>query len=406
MACVAARGQLTLDECKSMARENYPIIKQYALVEQSRDYTVSNASKAYLPQIQFNARAQYQSDATKFNGELPGIDFTGVSRDQYQFTLNVTQNIYDGGSTSVAKRIARQQGAVDEEQVNVNMYDVYQRVEEMYFGLLVLDAQLRQTRLLEDDLEVSYNNVVSMMAGGIANQTDVDAVRVQQLQAQQNEVGLLASRAAYLQMLSTFIGRDIAESETLVKPEDEAVVSLVNNRPELALYDARSLLYDERLKSYNTDVRPHLSVSLQGGYGDPGLNLFKTGFQFYYTVGATLSWNIGSFYTRSNSRKNIEVERQKMETERETFLLNTRLQTEREQGEIGRLRKQIAQDDEIIELRENIRSKSETKVENGTETVNEMLRDINAVSDARLQRDLHELQLLQEVYKLKTLNNN
>ncbi len=399
-------AQLTLDDCKALARENYPVIRQYELVAQSCEYTVSNAAKAYLPQIQFNANASYQSDATKFDGELPGISFTGVPRDQYDFSLNISQNIYDGGATARTKKVARQQGQVDTEQVNVSMYDVYQRVEEMFFGILVLDAQLRQNQLLQDDLEVSYANVVSMLDGGIANQSDVDAVKVQQLQTQQSAVSLAASRKAYIQMLGIFIGREVSDGEQLVTPAAEEPLLIVNNRPELALYDARSNLYTARLKALDSDVLPHLSLFVQGGYGEPGLNMFKSGFQAYYRVGATLAWNIGNFYTRSNSRKNIEIERLKMETERETFILNTRLQSERQEGEISKLRQQISQDDEIIALRESIRAAAESKVANGTETVNEMLRDINAVSDAREQRALHEIQLTQEIYKLKTLNND
>ncbi len=399
-------AQLTLDECKELARENYPVIRQYDLVEQSRDFSVSNAAKAYLPQISFSANASYQSDATKFDGELPGIDFKGVSRDQYNFSVNVQQSIYDGGTTSTAKKIARRQGDVDYQQVNVSMYDVNQRVEDMFFGILTIDEQIRQNQLLEDDLEVSYQNVKSMAEGGVANQTDVDAVRVEQVQARQTDANLTSVREAYVRMLSTFIGREIGEGETLVVPDVDTPLTMDNHRPELELYNAQSLLLDERLKQINNDLVPHIGIFVEGGYGDPGLNMFKTGFQPYYRVGASLTWNFGSFYTRSNNKKNIEVERQKIDSQRETFLLNTRLQSEQETGQITSLRRQIEQDDEIIDLRESIRSKSEMKVENGTETVNEMLRDINAVSNARLQKALHSLQLVQEIYKLKTINNN
>ncbi len=401
-----AQAQLTLDECKELARENYPVIRQYDLVEQSRDFSVSNAAKAYLPQISFSASASYQSDATKFPSEIEGLDFKGMSRDQYNFSVMVQQSIYDGGSTSSAKKIARRQGDVDYQQVNVSMYDVNQRVEDMFFGILTIDEQLRQNQLLQDDLEVSYQNVKSMAEGGIANQSDVDAVRVEQVQAQQTEANLGSVREAYVRMLSTFIGREMESGETFVVPSMDTGLSMENHRPELELYNAQRLLLDERERQINTDLVPHIGVFVEGAYGDPGLNMFKTGFQPYYRVGASLTWNFGSFYTRSNNKKNIEVERQKIDTQRETFLLNTRLQSEQETGQIASLRKQLTQDDEIIDLRESIRSKSEMKVENGTETVNEMLRDINAVSNARLAKALHYLQLVQETYKLKTINNN
>ncbi len=398
-------AQLTLEKCKEMARENYPVIKQYGLVEQSRDFTVSNAAKAYLPQISLSAKASWQSDATKMPISIPGVSFKGLPRDQYDVNVMVSQSIYDGGAVSLAKKIAKAQGEVDYESVNVSMYDINERVEQIYFGILILDEQIRQADLLIDDLQLSMNTVSSMYKGGIANQTDVDAVSVEQITTAQEKTGMEATRRAYITMLSTFIGTEIADGETFEMPETEDVYPMQNNRPELALYDAQSRLLDERLKAINSDLRPHLGIFAQGGYANPALNLFKNGFEAYYKIGATLSWNFGSFYTRGNDKRKIDVERQTIESQRETFLFNTRLQSELEGGEIDRLRKQIKQDEEIIALRENIRSKSEMKVENGTETVNEMLRDINSVSEARLQKSLHEVQLLQEIYKLRTINN-
>ncbi len=406
LLALPASAQLTLEDCRQLARDNYPAIKQYDLVRLTSEYTASNAAKGYIPQVSLSARAQYQSDATKFNGEIPGIDFTGLSRDQYDFRLTVNQSVYDGGAISSARRVARAQGDVDTEQVNVTMYDVYGRVDDMYFGILTIDEQLRQVRLLEDDLQVSLDNVEGMARGGIANETDVDAVKVERLKAIQTEVGLEASREAYLAMLSTFIGRELGPSTELVRPSLGAVLPTDNLRPELALYDARGRLLDERLRALDSNVIPKIGIFAEGGYGNPGLNMFKTGFQPYYVVGATLSWNIGGFYTRSNDRHSIDVQRRSIESDRETFLLNTRIQSQMQGGQIRTLQRQLEQDDGIIELRESIRSKAEMKVENGTETVNEMLRDINAVSDARLQKSLHELQLQQEIQRLRTINNN
>ncbi len=397
---------LTLEECKALAHDNYPIIKQYGLVEQSRDFTLSNASKGYLPQVSVNARVQYQSDATKFDGELPGVSFKGLSRDQYDFSIGVNQSVYDGGAISSSRRIARRQGDVDYEQVNVSMYEIYDRVEQVFFGILVLDEQKTQTLLLLDDLDVSYRNVSSMMKGGIASQTDVDAVEVEKVQARQTLTGIETSRQAYVRMLSYFMGKELPLDQEFTRPELETTISYENHRPELSLYDAQSLLLDERLKALDVDLMPKLSVFLQGGYANPALNMFKNGFHLYYQIGATLSWNIGSLYTRSTNKRQIDVDKKTIESNRERFLLNMKIQSESQQGEIDKLKKQISQDDEIIELRENIRSKSEIKVANGTETVNEMLCDINAVSNARLQKSLHEVQLLEQIQKLKTINNN
>lgn len=399
-----AYAQLTLDSCKAWARTNYPVIKQFDLIEQSRRFTVDNASKAWLPQVSLSATASYQSDVTHIPVDIPGVDIPGLDKDQYDVNVTVSQQVYDGGAVASARRMANAQGDVERERVNVAMYDVYERVEQLFFGILVLDEQLEQVRLLQDDLALSYNSVSAMMEGGVANQTDVDAVMVEQVKARQAETGLLSSRRSYLKMLETFTGRTFAEGDSLVRPSSEVVAPLDNKRPELALYAAKDRLLNARLGALDVDLRPRLGVYLRGGYGKPGLDMLSNDFDAYYRIGATLTWNIGSLYTRSNDKRLIEAERQTNNSERDAFLFNTRLQTEFQNGAIDNLRQQLEQDDEIIKLRERIRSKSETKVRNGTETVNEMLRDINAVSDARLAKRLHEIQLLQEIYKLRNIN--
>lgn len=403
--CPDAYSQLTLSDCKALARKNYPVIKQFSLVEQSREFTVSNASKAWLPQVSLNARASYQSDVTSLPADVPGIEIEALPEDQYDFSLQVSQQLYDGGSVASAKRVANAQSDVEREKVNVAMYDVYGRVEQLFFGILLLDEQIRQVKLLQDDLALSCASVEGMMRGGVANQTDIDAVKVEQVRARQRETSLMASRRAYVKMLETFIGKPVGAGVTLVRPLSADVGTLQNNRPELALYAAQDRLLDRRMKALDTELRPRIGLFAQGGYGNPALNMLKNGFDAYYKVGATLTWNFGSLYTRSNDRRKIEAEHQAIQSEREAFLFNTRLQSEFQNGAIDNLRRQLEQDDEIIELRERIRSKAETKVANGTETVNEMLRDINAVSDARLSKSLHEIQLLQEIYKLKNINN-
>lgn len=402
---VASRAQVTLERCKELARDNYPVIKQYGLVEQSRRLTVENAAKAWLPQAVVSGTASYQSDVTTIPVDIPGVDIPTIGKDQYDVNITVSQQVYDGGAVSSAKRLAEAQGDVGREQVSVAMYDVNRRVDELFFGVLVLDEQIRQVRVLQDDLSLSLSSVEAMMKGGVANQADVDAVKVEQVKARQKETSLLTQRKTYMKMLSTFTGKDMGENDSLAMPQMPALLPADNRRPELELYAAQNSLIDTKLKALNTDLRPHVGVYARGGYGNPGLNMLKDDFDAYYKVGLTLSWNFGSLYTRANDKKKLEAERQTVQSERDAFLFNTRLQTELQSGAIASLREQIKQDDEIITLRQRIREKAGQRVANGTETVNEMLRDINAVSDAQLAKRLHEIQLLQEIYKVKHLNN-
>ena len=411
MVALSAQAQLTLEQCYELARQNYPAIKQYALVEQSRDFTLQNAAKGWLPQVSVNGRASYQSTVTRLPIDVSqfGIDYKGLSKDQYDAHVMVNQPIYDGGVITANKNILKAQADVQTAQLDVTMYSIRERVNQLFFSVLLIDEQLAQNQLLQDDLKLGLNTVSAMMKGGIANQTDVDNVKVEQIKARQQEHSLRTARHTYLTMLGSFINLSLDANTQLEKPADPGFKSQgsdPNNRPELAMYDSQNRLLDARLKALDASLMPKVGAFLQGGVGNPGLNMLKNGWDPYYRIGATISWNIGSFYTRKNDQQLIAIERQQITANRETFLFNNRLQQQQTNGQIENLRQQVSEDEEIIQLREGIRNKSEKRVQNGIETVNEMLRDINAVGEARQQKAIHEVQLLQEIYKLKTINNN
>lgn len=411
MVALSAQAQLTLEQCYELARQNYPAIKQYALVEQSRDFTLQNAAKGWLPQVSVNGRASYQSKVTQLPIDVSqfGIDYKGLSKDQYDAHVMVNQPIYDGGVITANKNILKAQADVQTAQLDVTMYSIRERVNQLFFSVLLIDEQLAQNQLLQDDLKLGLNTVSAMMKGGIANQTDVDNVKVEQIKARQQEHSLRTARHTYLTMLGSFINLSLDANTQLEKPADPGFKSQgsdPNNRPELAMYDSQNRLLDARLKALDASLMPKVGAFLQGGVGNPGLNMLKNGWDPYYRIGATISWNIGSFYTRKNDQQLIANERQQITANRETFLFNNRLQQQQTNGQIENLRQQVSEDEEIIQLREGIRNKSEKRVQNGIETVNEMLRDINAVGEARQQKAIHEVQLLQEIYELKTINNN
>lgn len=403
----SAKAQITLEQLQEQARANYPAIRKYGLVEQSRDFTLSNVAKGNLPQVLFQGKTSYQSSVTRLPIDVGkfGIDYEGLPRDQYNTSVTISQVIYDGGKIAAEKKIARAQADVQNEQINVMMYGIRESVNRLFFSILLIDEQLLHNILLQDDLRLVQKNVEAMITGGVANQSDADLVSVELIRARQQEEMLHTFRRTYLSMLSTFIGTPIDASVKLRKPT-EALFPTVNNRPELSFYNAQQRLLDLQQSSLDVSLRPRVDIFLQGGVGNPGLNMFKNGWDAYYKVGATVSWNIGALYRRKNDTQLIDMERQQVNVNRETFLFNIRIQEQQLKGQIENIRSQIAHDDEIIRLRENIRRASEKRVESGIETVNEMLRDINAVSEARQQRAIHEVELLQEIHKLKNINNN
>lgn len=399
---LSVSAQITLDECKTSARDNYPAVKQYRLIELSRDYTVDNASKAWLPKVSVAAGAVAMTDLTE---KMAAGAATDISNEIYGAMLQVNQTIYDGGTTAARKRVTRAEADVEKGRLDVTMYDINSRVEEIFFGILTIDEKLKQIRLLQNDLELSMRTVNGMINGGLANLSDKDAIKVEQLKASQQESSLNTSRDAYVRMLAAFTGKDMPSSTQFEKPSDTITPSygtITNRRPELEYYSARLRLLDEQRHTLDTKLRPQISFFGAAVYHNRINDLLKNG---TLAAGVTLSWNIGALYTRKNDIRNIETQKLQTESQRETFLLNTRMQNENSYGNINGLKKQITLDDEIITLRENIRQTTEKKVENGTETVNELLRHINSVSEARQAKAMHEIVLIRELYSLHHTNN-
>ncbi|MCD7942878.1 MAG: TolC family protein [Bacteroides intestinalis] len=407
LAAMLAHAQLTLEGCQHSVQTNYPLVRQYGLIEKAREYNLENAGKGYLPQFTLSGKATYQSDVTKLPVDIPGIDMKSMPKDQYQVMLEVSQNIWDGGDIRSKKQLTRATSEIDRGKQEVDMYALNDRVNQLYFGILLLDEQLRQNQLLQEDLGRTHQQVSNYMANGIANQSDLDAVSVEILNTKQKRIELESSRQAYLSMLSIFIGKEIASGTTLEKPADTfESTSLVNNRPELRWFDAQGGQLNVQESSLKTCFRPRFGLFVQGAYGNPGLNILKDDFSAYYVAGVRMSWNFGSLYTLRNDRRLIDNNRRKLETSRDVFLFNTNLQSTQQSSAIQSMRRQMVDDDEIIRLRVNIRKAAEAKVENGTLTVTDMLREITAENLARQTKALHEVQLLMNIWNLKyTLNN-
>jgi len=399
-------SQLTIEECQEKARNNYPLIKKYDLIEQSKNYNLSNAQKAYLPQLQINAKATYQSDVVRIPIHVPGINIPVPHKDQYMAAAEADQLLWDGGATQSQKRIIQANSEVEAKQLEVDLYTIEDRVNQLFFGILMFDAQLEQNQILADELERSRTQVASYIENGIANSADLDAVKVEQLNVKQSSIQLQATRAAYADMLSIMIGDTLDNPVSLVKPEIPIVAGSEMTRPELQLFDAQNNLFDSQKNLIKSSYMPKLGLFLQGGIGRPAFDILSNSFDPFYIGGVRLTWNFGSLYTQKNDLRKIEVNKNLVDTQRDLFLYNVRLTESRQNKDIQRIRDLMKDDEEIISLRENIRKAAEAKVANGTMTVTDMLQEISREDIARQAKAAHEIDLLIAVYNLKNTRGN
>ncbi|EDY94755.1 hypothetical protein BACPLE_03165 [Phocaeicola plebeius DSM 17135] len=402
---VISQAQITLESCKQQARENYPLVRQYDLIQLSEQYTLSNVAKGNLPQISVSGKISYQSEATTFPFEIPGSGMRGLPKDQYQALIEIKQNIWDGGKIRNQKAQVKAEAEANERQLDTSLYALEERVNQVFFGILLLDEQLAQNVLLEEELARNQKTVEAYRINGTANDADVDAVKVEILQTKQQRIQLENNRMAYLRMLSLLTGKELPAQTQLVRPALVETNASEFNRPELRWYEAQEQTVAVQRKGLQTGYLPTFSLFAQGAYGNPGLDILKDKFRTYYLVGARFTWNFGSLYTLKNDRKNLDNRIQQIRNERDLFLFNTHFQLAEEDGTIQSLRQQMKEDEEIIRLRENIRRSAQAKVANGTMSVSDMLKEITAENLARQAKAVHEVQLLMHLHQRKHLTN-
>ena len=416
VCCFSMQAQFTLDECQTLAREHYPSIKQYRLIEQITEYSVANASKAYLPQLSFSAQATYQSDVAAFPKQMTvmyeqlGIQMKGLNKDQYRIALDVNQTIWDGGATKAQQDIAKAEGDVTKQGIETELYTLRDRINNLYFGILILSEQLTQNKLLQELLESNLKTLNAYVANGTAMQSDANVIKVELLSVGQQRTQIESAREAYCQVLSVMIGKTVGSSATFAKPVAQSVISTLNNRPELQMFNSQSAQFEAQKRALQASVMPRIGLFAQGFYGNPGLNLFKdmteNKWTLNYIAGVRLQWNIGSFYTLKGNQQKLTLAQQRVENQRETFIFNMDLASVQQRNAINKMNKVMAEDDEIMRLRHSIRQTSEAKYANGTITVNELLRDIIAESQSMQSKALHEIEWLKNIYDLGyTLNN-
>ncbi|HLW08827.1 MAG TPA: TolC family protein [Fermentimonas sp.] len=404
-----AYGQIiTIDECQDKAVANYPAIVRYDIIEKTKEFNIANASKAYLPQGTLSAQGTWQSDVTSIQLDMPGLQIPTIDQDQYRFVAELNQLIWDGGRVSAQKNSLEANAELEKRKLNNEIYTLRARVNNLYFGILLMREQLNQLGILEDELQRNYDNVQIYVQNGLANETDLNVVRVEQLKASQQRVSIESNLEAYIQMLSVLIGEQLDSDIIFVKPDPESTLILpVINRPEMLMFEAQDNAIESQKSLLNARVMPTIGAFAQGGYGKPGLNMFNNEFTPYFLGGVRLSWNFSNLYTLKNDRRKIDLQKSAINSQRETFLQNLNIVIPQQQIEIEKFRKTMQHDEEIISLQTQIRKTAEVKVENGTMTVSDLIKEINAEEFAKQAKVLHEIQFLMSVYSLKyTTNQN
>ncbi len=407
-------AQVTLEKCVRLAQDNYPLIRKYDLLNQTKEVNLSDINKSWLPQINVYGQGTVQNEVPSFPESLAGMisqtgtDISGLNEWQYKIGADISQYIWDGGASKTGRKIERAKDAERKASLDVQLYAIRERVEDLYFGILLIEEQCRQTRNMQTLLQSNLDKLRAMYENGTALQSDVDMVEAQYLSTSQQLIQAESTAESYRKVLEIFTGESLAGQE-LVKPDASIPQDLLPDRPELRLFEAQLQTNEARNASVTASTMPRIGLFAQAYYGYPGLDYFESmmsrDLSFNILAGVKVSWNIGAFYHKKNDRRKLHLSSNHIAVERDVFLFNTNMQTRSQLDHIDELKAVMEKNGRIVELRTNVRKAAEAQLDNGVIDATDLLTKLTDEKQARLNASYQEIQLLQSIYQLKyTLN--
>ena len=400
-----AQESVTLKETQQLAKEHYSLIKRNGLIEKTQTYTLENIAKGWLPQINVVGQATYQNEVTQLPFTLPNSSVEPLSKDQYKVYADIQQTVYDGGLISNQKKLAKIQSETEIQKNEVELDQLEERINQIYFGILQSQEQMQQTEITKNDLENGLKKANAQLEYGTILRSQVDVLKAQLIGLEQRQIEIQSLRKNLIETLSLFTKKDFSENTVFETPE-KLLLTGENNRTELKLFSLQQQFLETQKSLVQSKNLPKLGAFFQGGYGKPGFNMLRNEFDVFYISGLRLQIPISGYYTKKNDLVLLNTQQQDLEIQKENFLFNQNFSTIRNNEELEKLQKLIQKDEELIVLRQSIKKASLAQLENGVINTSDYLREVNAEEQARIQKMTHEIQFLLTQYNQKAQLNN
>jgi hypothetical protein len=81
------------------------------------------------------------------------MDIPTISKDQYRLYGEVSQSITDLFTVKDQKEYINTNSEIETQKTEVELYKLRERINNLYFGILLIDAQIQQTELLKKDIQ-------------------------------------------------------------------------------------------------------------------------------------------------------------------------------------------------------------------------------------------------------------
>jgi outer membrane protein TolC len=398
---------LTLDFCQQKALENYPILKQKDLLNTASEIKISDFAKAYLPQFSLNGQATYQSETTEIPINIPGLDIPSLYKDAYKATFDVTQVIYDGGLVSNQKKLEAASLQADLQSVESELYKLKDKVNTIYFAIVSLQENKKLLKLLKQDIQNKLTKIESGVKNGTLLESNALVLQAEIIKINQQITEIDYSVSSGFKMLGDYLNITISDSAKLKLPDAAVITTNYDNiRPEVKAFELQEQKLDFSKSLLDCKLLPKVAAFGQLGYGRPGLNMLSNSFDSFYMVGAKVTWTLWDWSETKNDKKLLDLQKQVLETQKETFNQGIKILLEKSISDIAKYEDLIVSDNEIISLREKVVKTAESQLENGIITATEYLTELNNLSQAKVNLQSHKILLEKTKIDYLTLKGN
>jgi len=397
---------VTLEQCQIWARTNQPILKQSSLYQQILDLKNENIATSSLPLVTLNGQATYQSEVTKIAIPLPNVSIPSVGKDQYKFYLDLKQTIWDGGLSKAKKLINETENAGNQQQIEVELYQLKEKVNQFYFTSFLIQENLKILEKKTETLTERRKIIESSVNNGMVLSSELDQLLAELIKTDQLMLELKSNRETVHSALAILTGKNVDQMQNLQLTNQTIILDKPTMRPELDLFAKQNDILNANSEILKKQRNPKFFGFGQAGYGKPGLNMLNNKFDTYYMVGLGFNWNVLDWKNTSRQQQVIKLQQEIVQTKQENFVRNIDLATDQQNKQINQLTELMKTDQDLIQIRERITKTSASKLENGAITMADYIQDLNAETTAKLTLETHKIQFKEAQVKLENIRGN
>jgi len=386
-----AQQQITLETCYQLVSENYPLVKQRALLENKNVLELDALETAKLPQLNFDAEAWYQSNVTQI--PIPNSGVEPPNNDQYRATLSVNQLIYHGGSIEASSKVKSAQLKTQQKQLEVSLYQLKQRINQLYFSILLSNESFSLLKAKQIQLETKLKEVKSGIQYGTILPSSDKIIEAELLRIKQQFSEINNNKKVLIETLSSIIGKPLNISTKFQEPNISTSLTPTAQRPEMELFQLKKEEIESQEQLIQKDNIPKLVGFASGGIGNPGLNMLDNTFEPFYIVGVRLNWNVFDWNANKKKRESLIINKDIVNNETEIFQLNTNIELNQYQTEIDKISENIVIDSDIIQLRKDVLLSTESQLKNGVITTSTYITELTNLFEAENMLVTHNIQL-------------